>query len=231
MDAKTKKVILNISYPCTNEVVPAVIAGLSPKRDDVVISVAGSGDIPFAIAPYVKKVYAVDKNSSQIEFMKLQKGFLEARDFDSFCHTYLEDNLGPYDVSHGDLPRRKAYFSNKFEEVLGSLSKIEMINADIIPFMRGLKGEKVFFVKVYLSNILHVPSNFYYSSDFIRAFFGLKEGGLVYDVHKRERLVGVSFPKEIFELELKRTRKAERAENRFNSENYNWVPQVYRKVG
>lgn len=52
----------DVLYPCTNESISAVIRGLDLKKDDVVISIAGSGDIPFAIAPHVKKIYAIDKS-------------------------------------------------------------------------------------------------------------------------------------------------------------------------
>jgi hypothetical protein len=52
----------SVWYLCTNESIPAVVVGLDLKPMDIVVSICGSGDIPFAIAPCVKKVYAVDFN-------------------------------------------------------------------------------------------------------------------------------------------------------------------------
>ena len=119
------------------------------RKDDVVVSIGGSGDIPFAIAPYVSKVYVVDSNHMQVGFMKEQIEHLNNKDWDSFLRMDLRGGI--YDVRDEDFDNRKDYFSGRLDGVSDSLSKIEVIFGDVFNVV-GKVGNGAL-NKLYLSNV------------------------------------------------------------------------------
>lgn len=220
----------HIEYPCTNESIQAVLVGLTPCKNDVVISIAGSGDIPFAIAPYVKKVFAVDRDPEQIWFIKRQIELLQNRDPELFDpHKLLDSLYGIADVSPGDLNRRRDYFFDKLPTIKTSLSKIELIKGDIIQVLDEISQRGVRFNKVYLSNVFeghHGLSRSYLACQNCSA--GLSLGGLVYEAYQNEKCDNLSLHPD-FEIDSKRTQQARRMERKFNPSG-KWTPTVYKKI-
>jgi len=168
-----------IRYPCTNESIPAVFAGLNPHRDDVVVSICSSGDVPFALAPYVKKIYAVDNVRLQIDYAREQAELLGAQN-DLFFRDSLIGNLkhirigGCHDIGPTDLINRKDYFSPRMNSFGDALHKIEFVEADILEFLGDFqKGLH----KIYFSNALE------YGGEGVLeglSLSGLNPGGLIY---------------------------------------------------
>ena len=65
--------IIEAEWIATNESLDAIINGMNLNSKDIVLSICGSGDIPFAIAPLVKKVIAVDGSLNQINYARARK--------------------------------------------------------------------------------------------------------------------------------------------------------------
>lgn len=224
-----------VMYPCTNESIPAVVAGLDLSASDVVVSIAGSGDIPFAIAPYVSKVCAVDSNKYQLEFMREQMEFLRSDDFEGFCRREFMkmatfDQVGcqgmySRDVGMHNMDARECYFERRFSEVRDSLSRIEICNAGILEFMGTLDEGSV--DKVYLSNVPERLVDSGADADcIIRA---MKVGGIVYD-SSRQSHDSMQIGKR-GELKINDERTKEAGDiYRMNSDFYNWEPSVYERV-
>ena len=147
-----------VMYPCTNEFIPAIMSGLSPKSNDVVVSIGGSGDFAFAIAPRVKQVYAVDANKYQVAFMEEQSEFIRNGKFEDFCRMSLiakhheiyhqsgnsPDELG--DVAIGHMLSRKDYFSgNVFSNCRNAIDRVKIVHCSISEFLgKFYKVDKVY---------------------------------------------------------------------------------------
>lgn len=215
-------------YPCTNESIPAVIYGLSLEKSDIVLSILGSGDIPFAIAPYVKKVYAVDISSAQIDFANTQIENIKNGDFATFCCESLIDKerLLPCDIRKGDIRRRKEYFSKQFGELPNHVDKIEIIEGSIFEFMGKLGVNSI--DKLYLSNALNIServSSVFFESSYVLTK-SLALGGLTYvSVEFDGKLNGQS----PFRVDYNKKILANGLERELNPSWY-WKPSVYRKV-
>jgi len=218
-----------IQYPCTNESILAVLAGLTLQEGDIVVSIAGSGDIPFALAPHVDRVFAVDHNPLQLDFMREQMQALKERDYDLFFRMELEGDCLPkkgsrrYDVCKNDLARRKEFFELDFEQTRKDLGKIELVKGGIFDFLAGFKG---WFDKVYLSNSipLGVEKQGY--------FDGLREGGLVYEtrVMFSNGLSCISNRQDMLEVDAARTPLARKIQNQQAVlDAFGWNPVVYKK--
>ncbi|MBT7102025.1 hypothetical protein HN935_00780 [archaeon] len=169
----------NVKYPCTNESVPAVLAGIDPHREDVVVSICGSGDVPIALSPYVKKVYAVDNSRCQINYAREQATLLAAQD-DLFFRDSLVGNLNPFclggvhDIGTSDLINRKDYFSSRMNDFGDALHKIEFVEADILDFLGDFNGG---LHKIYFSNAMAFGGEGILESFSLP---GLNPGGLIY---------------------------------------------------
>ncbi|MCK5449514.1 hypothetical protein KAI32_01475 [Candidatus Pacearchaeota archaeon] len=110
VEDKVGLVEYRVLYPCTNEYIPSIIDGLDLKPSGVVISIDGSGDVPLAIAPYVRKVYAVDRDEAQIMFMREQISFLNKGDFGPFYRAGSFNSSNGFDVKEGDIIQRELFF-------------------------------------------------------------------------------------------------------------------------
>ncbi len=72
------------TFPVTNECLEAIIAGIHPQDDDVVLAVGGSGDQAFALMEHAKKVLVIDNNPEQIGMIEKRKNALSHGDLDLF---------------------------------------------------------------------------------------------------------------------------------------------------
>ncbi len=61
-----------LEFTCTNECIHATVQALNPNSSDHILSIAGSGDMPFAFLSRCARVTAVDINEDQLEFMRTQ---------------------------------------------------------------------------------------------------------------------------------------------------------------
>lgn len=174
----------HLTYPCTNECIEAVITGLDLRPSDTVVSIAGSGDIPIAVAPFVEKVYAIDSSPSQIKFLKNQLRMLNCGNLEGFFHDELTEEScpGEYDVHFEDLARRREYFLKNAVKVQGSLGKIEVVGSEMIKFLTSMKAGSV--DALYLSNMYvtreTVPKHLEYGSRFCEGLKCISKGGRVY---------------------------------------------------
>ena len=109
---ETKYIDKGVNFPCTNEAIPAVVDGLELKSDDIVVSILGSGDIPLAIAPHVKKVYALDRNHSQVKYAKKQINCLKEGNLGEFYNiNFIKTVSDPRTAQ--SMIQRKDYFSGE----------------------------------------------------------------------------------------------------------------------
>ncbi len=220
-------------YPCTNESLHAVVAGIEPKRTDVVVSVAGSGDAPFALAPYVNKIYALDIDAAQIDFMEEQMEFLKTQNYHKFFrdkllkkHYTTDGHESLFDISTEHLIERKKYFKPRIKDVEESLSKIKIIEADLMEFMYFLQKKSI--NKVYLSNLLE-----WERTDIERIenlVETVKEGGIIYDSSRNTNGLQEMVKAGKLELNHKKSKIAKSLQEQINSKTYEWVPTVYRKT-
>jgi hypothetical protein len=213
-------------YPCTNESNSSVVNGLCLRSSDIAISVCASGDMPFSIAPHVKRVYAVDNNLSQIDFAEEQRELLSRGLFEKFYRKDMRDSNRNYDVYTSDFNNRENYFEKNMEIIVSSLDKIIFVNEDIFDFARNFKEAP--FDKIYLSNIL----DYAFLDGIIRripqSFEFLKKDGLVYDSFRTERRLGRDIFKESKLFELHNEGTLDSVANRING-GIVWDPKVYRK--
>ncbi|MDP6641371.1 MAG: hypothetical protein QF381_02930 [Nitrososphaerales archaeon] len=227
-----------LKYPCTNESIEAVVAGLDLKKTDVVVSIGGSGDIPFAIAPHVGQVYAVDSSEVQTSFMAEQAGCMRANDFVEFCGmwrvsedalregalNYSPDEMG--DVSVGNFVARERYFSgDRFLSCRAAIDRVRVVNTDIIEFLKGRKRVN----KLYLSNSLGWSREPVSREDMGVIVSSIVLGGLAYETtysgansHLGGSLRLISH--------MRLTSKAEKIQLSENYGGHIWTPRVYRKV-
>ena len=166
-------------YSCINENIECVLDGISPKKNDIIISIGGSGNIPFAIAPYAKHVYAVDKNPIQIDFIKEQIKLFSVGNKNFYRENFITDSsINFFYVSSNNIINRKRYFEKNLEKVVNKLGNIPIINGNIFEFAESFSfGE---YNELYLSNTLDYEDII--SNKKIKfSTKHLKIGGLVYE--------------------------------------------------
>lgn len=153
-----------LEYSCTNESIAAVVLGLDLKSNDEVYAIGGSGDLPFAMLEYVKKVFAVDSNPKQIELIKKRLAFLlnfDRGDFLKVTEKGVADNVlygAKYpQMRRYNLSRRNTYFCSfdsedkrlRLDNICDNASNLKVMQAD---FLEGLDSVDPV-SKMYLSNI------------------------------------------------------------------------------
>lgn len=146
---------LKIQYTCTNESLDAIMTALKPSSSDRILAVAGSGDQSFALMEHAP-VTAVDRNSSQITFMKARLGCLQHGDYARFLSMLV--GSGKNDTfGMAMLNERNKYFQAPGRlETLKDCSENLTIErpADAFDLAQTFNG----LTKVYLSNALtYVP--------------------------------------------------------------------------
>jgi hypothetical protein len=222
-----------VRYPCTNESLEAIIAGLQLSKRDIVVCIAGSGDVPFAIAPHVKYVFAVDRDGAQIDFIKQQRELLRAGRFNDFLrlHLLLAECAHLYGVNEVNIQQRADYFKEKFYGVQQAVGKIETRCEDIFVFLRASFGRWCHFDKLYLSNVLQANMLELNSDAFVDSLRGLREGGIIYDassmqVNRRDFSELQRYLPAGLVVDLDLTYAAREREN----SPLGWSPAVYRKT-
>ena len=150
-----------VGYTYSNESLDAVIAGLEPERNDVILAVCGSGDQAIALSEYAGKVFATDINAEQLLLAMKRVQMLKQGKYDGFLHPTL---TGVFDgIANGKrlkeaeervLSQRNAYFTQpgKLDAIRASLDHLEISlePEDIIPKAMNETGH----TKVYLSNAI-----------------------------------------------------------------------------
>lgn len=81
-----------INYHTTNEPLPAIIAGLTPKEGDRILAVAGSGDQAFALLSEGARVDVVDSSQEQLDLVRQRVGDVRAGNYSSFSGWRVIDN-------------------------------------------------------------------------------------------------------------------------------------------
>ncbi len=180
-----------LGYSRTNESIAAVTLGLNLKPHDEVYSVGGSGDLPFAMLEYVKKVIAVDNEPKQIELIKKRLEFLLDRDIDGFLKVtekgVEDDSLylsGYSQLSSYNLVRRNTYFRSfgvenmriRFDKIADNAERLKVIGGD---FFEGLDSISPV-SKMYLSNIEDTNMKITLKELINRLKSKLKPKGLIY---------------------------------------------------
>lgn len=167
----------HILYLATNEVVEAVVRGLDVTSQDRVLTVCGSGDVPFGMVERGAEVVALDINGLQVEYARWRLQKLGLHDLHSFFQFF--------DCGRGEKNTvNREYFSvqGKLSTICENASKMEFGVGDIL---RQQRGE---FTKIYLSNVLgsgveRLPAQIY--EDFVSVSTLLVEGGLLYVTQDR----------------------------------------------
>lgn len=150
--------INKLCYTCSNERIEAVIAGLgmnSPSHPDRVLAIGGSGDVAFALLPYVRRIVVVDNNEAQVLLMRERAKQLTIRDYSSFLNYAVR---GSCDGNDDDFLRRKSlrtnYFTQKglLELISSQIDKLVIL--DPCDLLEALKIEDEPYNGMYMSNVL-----------------------------------------------------------------------------
>lgn len=169
-------------YFGTNENIYILKYLINPSKKDTILSICGSGDIPFMILAKGSKVLTIDSEQSQIDYVNERiKSLKQGNELD-FEKQYLswEEND---DYFEKNFLKRDKYFKriNK-KKLKKNLVNLELVCTDIF----DLKNSSDF-NKVYLSNVLdhlfqHSPRPFSEtSSEFFDKF---KKGTQFYSSHR-----------------------------------------------
>ena len=88
----------------TNESLDAIMAGLDPQKEDIILSTCGTGCIPIALAEYAERIDAVDIESHTLTYTQELMELLKGEKFTEFVSrgTYWSPEEGK---------QRRAYFS------------------------------------------------------------------------------------------------------------------------
>ncbi len=213
----------DVKWLCTNENLEAIILGLDPQPDDVVLAVCGSGDQAFAILEYVESVVAFDISTAQINFAIQRKRALGEGNYTRFlCLDELSGHSGQ------EVRSRKKYFlkEGRLERIRRKLDSLLFRVGDIT---NAFFGEATQYSKVYLSNIL-TDSDFLFNSPprvLSAISANLSTGSLVYDpsgppVLREETDLFITLPQNL-EIEFELTHKARLNERSI----YRYSPVVY----
>lgn len=152
-----------LAYTVTNERIESVLAGFGmdqfshPRR---ILAVGGSGDIPFALLPYVDHIDVVDSNPAQISFIKDRIKQLDLGDSTAFLNPSVVGSTEHDTESYkARLSRRNSYFMQPevLESVRANLGRMTVIDPkSIFDFLESTEEK---YSGVYLSNILGLLGN------------------------------------------------------------------------
>ncbi len=164
---------MRVVYVATNECVEAVVRGLDVRGDDSILTICGSGDVPFALVENGARVVAVDVNPIQIEYGQWRLKRLMDGAVDAFFR-FTDEGRGERNTLNRD------YFSveGRLSRVKEYSQRIEFVEGNIF---RGV-GEDVCFTKIFLSNVLGFGDN---SRDLASVASHLTPNGFVYITQDR----------------------------------------------
>jgi len=227
----------HLLYYWTNESLEAIVTGLDINKYDRILSIAGSGDQPFALLEKAQYVTVVDDNPEQIRFIRERKNLLEQGDYKRFLkisESILSDTLQnwQYNISFArkNLRRRNKYFKkhNRLKNIQLKLANLQICDQGNIFKIAALeKG----FTKIYLSNAINCLNYNKIKDDYKimkNTILNLPKGGLIYFSNgKFASLIIKHYYDQglILELELdeEHTSTAMALE-------YNWKPSVYKRI-
>ena len=192
---------MNLKFTFCNESLPSIIAGLDPQKEDAILAIGGSGDQAFALLEFGCRVYVIDYDNSQINFIKSVFQILKNRDFDSFIYRENNDKISQFikeRIGVDMFEQRNTYFNNqeRFNKICSNLDNLTIIEPaqSIFDFLEQNHSSKnsLMFSKIYLSNIFTTMSNYrkdgskgeYDFQDFPNSLsiigLNILEGGLIY---------------------------------------------------
>ncbi len=140
-------------YFYTNEILPAIIAGLDLRSNDNVFAICGSGDQAIAILEYVDNVIAVDYSKNQLEYAIKRAKLIKDGKFNDFFNYQYDTSFFKY----GEL--RKEYFMKKgrMDKIKDKISKLEFRHANLNKLRKFSP-----YSRLYLSNAVSYSGNTFY---------------------------------------------------------------------
>ena len=140
------KLIKPPRFRYTNESLSSIIEGLQINESDNVLSIAGSGDQPFAILEHAGEVLAVDIDTDQINYVARRMEFLKMGYVEKFFNPLPKKIMNRYPEKELLARLTRKYFSRNIEIIRKKLPKLNISVADIYDVKDGV------FSKIYLSN-------------------------------------------------------------------------------
>ncbi len=225
-------------YLATNESILGIVASLSVKKDDAVLSVCGSGDVPFALLEYAKFVCACDISIDQINYAKYRLAQLNQGRYEEFFNTPKLDNIW---ITPEARRKQKEYFTlERLEKIRKKSQCISFKIANVCD-----KQDETF-SKIYLSN---APLDGIVSSrkTLIQSFNNLAESllpeGLLYHAAGEDYVSGIQrysksiTPSYFLKRELKKTWSryfeidipSTEVASEYRTDDI-WQPVVFRKI-
>lgn len=165
-----------IVFPCTNESLAAIVAGMDVSKEDHVLAVGGSGDQAFALSEHVGSVGVIDADPTQRDFIESRIALLEKGDVGSFVwplgdesdldarFDFLRERF-EVNAHSGRKDSRNGYFlaGGRFEKIRSNANRLTVLPpVDVIGLIDGVANSGLVFGgnlvnKVYLSNVLGNP--------------------------------------------------------------------------
>lgn len=138
----TEHLANRVKYKRSNEETAAIVGVVEPEPDDTILTVCGSGDMPFAFAAAGANVIAFDASQEQIRWAQARLGALLAGDVDAF--------LMPF--PHDDVPPREYFSQDMIDALQANPTRIDMVHAPLEDVAGG--DFSAVPTKLYLSNVL-----------------------------------------------------------------------------
>lgn len=109
-----------VQFNVTNECLDAILMGITPTKEDRVLSVCGSGCIPFALLAYAGSVDAVDINHKQLDYAQEQLELLKQEDYEKFLSKEVPE-------AEEESKQRRAFFSRGIKFEISGDNELEKI--------------------------------------------------------------------------------------------------------
>ncbi len=137
-----------IGFLSTNESLDAITAGLSPNSTDHVLSITGSGDVPFALFEYARLGISVDSYAAQTDYAQRRAQALLSGDISSFLPTPKKEV--PMHPSLIEASRSYFFAEGRMDRIRANLHGLTFLTSSI----QDITSETLF-TKIYLSNALN----------------------------------------------------------------------------
>lgn len=151
---------MKVTFPCTNESLDAIIAGLDVKKGDNILAVLGSGDQAFAMIAEGARVVGIDTSELQIKYVNQRIECLRQGNLDEFLKYPQKDDKDEKDISAENCKR---YFNSegRNKRILENLQNLSIINGSILDDELPIGC----FNKIYISNVIE-----WHVRDFLEEF-------------------------------------------------------------
>ena len=192
---------MTLKFTFCNESLPSIITGLDPQKEDVILVIGGSGDQALALLEFGCKVYVIDRNSSQVNYIKNVVENIRVKNFDFLFNIENKDPTSIFIENRTGInlfKERNLYFNNlaRINTIASNINNLVIIEPaqSIFDFLKHnySSSNQIKFTKIYLSNIFTTMSNYkmdgskgdYDFEDFTNSLnligLNLLKGGLVY---------------------------------------------------